>query len=335
MFEGCHRPASAEINLKTTWVITDECDHYLGTDVRYQKVEITAGGYTFACRGFLPITDKPVPTFIYIMHEHQENKVDFDVSLDCINVPIENIVSRGYAVYIMPTSGLYPDAHHHADYRAGVIAHFSPDRELRRDNDWATISAWSWGASRVMDYLMESPYADEKNCAVVGHSRSGKTALWCGATDERISLIISNSSGCGGSMLNHARQPGGETVKYITDTFDWFCGNFAKFGDREEMLPCDQHMLIAAAAPRLCYVGSCSEDPWTCPSAERESCRLAGEAYGLYSMPGVVLPDEAQIVNDAEYHDGSIGYHVRTGRHNILWEDWTHYMNFWDKKRNL
>jgi len=80
-------------------------------------------------------------------------------------------------------------------------------------------------------------------------------------------------------------------------------------------------------------VASCSEDAWASPAAERESCRLAGEAYGLYGMTGAVLPEEGGIENDREYHEGSIGYHMSTGPHAILARDWTHYMNFWDKKR--
>ena len=327
------RPAEAEINLHTTWKITDAKENYLGNPVRYEKVLITAGGYTFLCRSFFPMTDAPVPTFVYIMHEYQENKYDFETSLECLNVPILDIISRGYGVAIMPTSGLYPDANHKADYKAGVFAHFQPDRSLRRDNDWATISAWAWGASRVLDYLTGCPWADEKNAAVVGHSRGGKTALWTGATDTRFALSISNASGCSGAMLHRGRTEGGETVKVITNAFDWFCKNYSKYGDREEMLPCDQHMLVGAIAPRLCYVASCSGDAWASPAAERESCRLAKDAYELYGMTGVVLPEEAAIEVDTAYHEGNIGYHMKTGEHAILPYDWTQYMDFWDKKR--
>ena len=104
-------------------------------------------------------------------------------------------------------------------------------------------------------------------------------------------------------------------------------------GGREEMLPCDQHMLVAAIAPRLCYVASCSEDAWASPAAERESCRLAKDAYELYGKTGVVLPAEGEVETDKSYHDGNIGYHVKTGPHGILPEDWTRYMDFWDAKR--
>ena len=58
------------------------------------------------------------------------------------------------------------------------------------------------------------------------------------------------------------------------------------------MLPVDQHMLIAAIAPRPCYVSSSSEDTWADPAAERYSCRLASRVYELYNKKGAILPSE-------------------------------------------
>ena len=232
----------------------------------------------------------------------------------------------------MPTSQIYPDEEHKADYRAGVFAHFQPDRSLRRDNDWATISAWAWGASRVLDYLETDPRVNAKEAAVVGHSRGGKTALWCGATDTRFALSISNASGCSGAAMHRDKIKEGETIRAINRT-DWFCGNYHKYNDLDNILPCDQHMLIAAIAPRLCYVESCSEDLWAAPASERLSCRLAGDAYALYGKKGAVLPEESDITADTPYHEGNIGYHMKSGPHCILAYDWEQYMNFWDKKR--
>ncbi len=329
------RPAEAERNLHPTFKILCDETNFRGTPTHFVKVAITAGGYTFAVRGFLPeqaSADHPVPAFVYVMHEYQEDQFDLEETPDCVNVPIQQINARGYAVFVMPTSQIYPDEEHKADYRAGVFAHFQPDRSLRRDNDWATISAWAWGASRVLDYLETDPRVNAKEAAVVGHSRGGKTALWCGATDTRFALSISNASGCSGAAMHRDKIKEGETIRAINRT-DWFCGNYHRYNDLDNILPCDQHMLIAAIAPRLCYVESCSEDLWAAPASERLSCRLAGDAYALYGKKGAVLPEESDITADTPYHEGNIGYHMKSGPHCILAYDWEQYMNFWDKKR--
>jgi len=325
------RPAAAEIGLHTTGKIVEEIDQMNGYAVNFRKVEITAGGYTFPVYGYLPAkTEKPVPAFIFIMHEYFEKHSDLLHEPNHPNLPIPDITARGYAVYVMPTRFIYLDQDHHIDYRDGVFNHFC-DRELRREDDWATISAWSWGASRILDYLESVDAVDATQVAVVGHSRSGKTALWCGATDQRVAMAVSNASGCSGAAMHRGKKEGAEMIRDINCT-DWFCGNYRKYNDNDDKLPCDQHMLIAAMAPRLCYVESCSEDDWACPYAERLSCRLAGEAYALYDMPGVILPDEP-VEADTPYHEGSVGYHLKTGKHCISAYDWTQYMDFWEKKR--
>lgn len=324
------RPAAAERNLNSSFEILEEKHGFDGKPILFRKIRIMCAGYSFFAYGYLPEGKKDLPSFINIMHEYQESRTDYLHSSLGYSFDIADITRRGYAFFIMPTAGIYPDTDHHADYKAGVFAHFQPDRSLRRDNDWATISAWAWGASRVLDYIEACPDTDGKRVAVVGHSRGGKTALWCGATDPRVVMSVSNASGCSGAMLHRARTDGGETVKDISQ-LDWFCSNYGKYAEREEMLPFDQHMLIALQAPRLCYVASCSEDDWASPYAERESCRQAAEAYELYGKKGIVLPEERKLEDDVCYHEGSIGYHMKKGDHGLCPDDWTKFMDFREK----
>ena len=253
-------------------------------------IEIGFSGYSFNVLGFIPESKEKLPAFIYIMHEFEEENSNLRSDPECEYLPIADITSRGYAVFVMYTSGIYPDYDHNADYRKGIFRVFSPDREARRGGDWATISAWAWGASRVMDYIETDDKIDASKVAVAGHSRGGKTALWCAARDTRFSLAVSNASGCMGAAVLRGKT--GEHIKDINRT-DWFCGNFRKFNDNEEMLPVDQHMLLALIAPRLIYVESCSRDDWADPESERLACRKASAVYEkIYGVKGAVIPDE-------------------------------------------
>ncbi|MBP3360910.1 MAG: hypothetical protein J6N52_08665 [Clostridia bacterium] len=297
--------------------------------ILHEIIEISFSDYSFKVYGYLPEEfSGKVPAFIYVMHEFEENHCDLDSSIECEYVNIREIIKRGYAVFIMPTSGIAPDFTAQANYTKGVYPVFTPDVNDRKENSWATISAWSWGASRVMDYIENDSRIDSEKVSVAGHSRGGKTALWCGATDTRIMCAISNNSGCAGAAMHQTK--GGEHIKDINRT-DWFCKNYHKFDDNEDMLPTDQHMLISAMAPRLCYVASSSKDDWADPEAERLSCRLANEVYELYGKKGVVLPEEP-VELDKAYHEGNIGYHVKTGDHSITFADWDMFLDFIDSK---
>ena len=59
---------------------------------------------------------------------------------------------------------------------------------------------WAWGAARVVDFLLSdaalAPLVDPKKIMTMGHSRGGKTALWHGALDERVSITFPLMSGC-------------------------------------------------------------------------------------------------------------------------------------------
>ena len=164
--------------------------------------------------------------------------------------------------------------------------------------------------------------------AVVGHSRLGKTALWCAAQDERFSLAVAVQSGCGGAAISRGKV--GEQLSGMTKTFpDWFCEGFQAYAPRLADYPFDQHDLIAAIAPRRVYVCSASEDEWADPNSEFLACAAASPAFGP-DGEGLVSEDRLPRIGDV-FHSGRIGFHLRAGSHAFVAEDWDRIMDYRDR----
>ena len=303
-------------------------ENYLGYPIVRKSVTISFLGYDLPFDLFLPqdcYRKRPVPVFLHIMNENSMRANLPVENPDNGFLPIKRICERGFGVAAMATLDVAPDWGHLPGFKKGVFRAVQPNAAQRDQRSWGTISGWAYGASRIMDYLETDPGVRHAHVAVIGHSRAGKAALWAGATDTRFSLVISNDSGCSGAAFTRYPNEGRETIKRINVT-NWFCENYKKYNDREEMFPCDQHLLLAAIAPRALYVKSNAEDAWAGPEAELESAKLASPVYELYGKKGIVVDDEIEV--GKSYHEGTIGYHRAPGDHDLSAADWEKYMDF-------
>ena len=239
--------------------------------------------------------------------------------------PLKLAIDRGYAVATFYQGDLSPD--NPEDPYEVQPCFFAGEQTESGRHEWATLAAWAWGLSRTVDYLVTLDRIDADKIAVMGHSRNGKTSLLAGAMDERIALVISNQSGCGGAALSRRRS--GETVERINTRFPhWFCAAFEQFNDKEEYLPLDQHFLIALIAPRPVLICSAEEDAWADPEGEFLALKAAGTVYELLTGEGVSV-DDMPPVNTLTAPPAA--YHIRPGRHRVGQEDWQVFLDYADQ----
>ena len=132
----------------------------------------------------------------------------------------------------------------------------------RKPEDWGSLRAWAWGASRALDYFETLKTVDARRVGIEGVSRYGKAALIAMAFDERFAVALVGSSGEGGAKLH--RRHFGEAVENLTGAgqYHWMAGNFLKYGAEDASfgsmnagdIPVDAHQLIALCAPRPTFI---------------------------------------------------------------------------------
>ena len=163
--------------------------------------------------------------------------------------------------------------------------------QARKPEDWGSLRAWAWGASRALDYFETDKAVDAKQVGIEGLSRYGKAALVAMAYDQRFAIGFIGSSGEGGAKLH--RRNFGERVENLTGSgeYHWMAGNFLKYGGplTPGDLPVDAHELIALCAPRPTFIsygaasGPRAEGQWV---DQRGSFMAAVEAGPVFKLLG-------------------------------------------------
>ena len=238
---------------------------------------------------------------------------------DAAEWPLKQILAAGYGVATFAPGDLYPDS----DNMIAESVHPYYNTQSSAPNHWGAIATWAWGLSRVYDYLATDKQVDATRVIVIGHSRYGKAALWAGASDPRFAMVVSNDSGEGGAKLY--RRNFGESIR-VMNTY-WFAPRFKTFASREQDLPVDAHELIALIAPRPVYVATATEDFWGDAKGQFLAAKAADPVYRLLGTDGLGVSDMPPPDTPVQT---TIGFHNRTGVHEITAYDWTQYIRFAD-----
>ena len=200
-------------------------------------------------------------------------------------------------------------------------------RTAARPEEWGALGAWGWGLSRALDYLVTNPAVDARRVAVFGHSRHGKAALWAGAAGRAL---------CPGDFERQRRRgrvAGSPRLRRNDRLFHRarrppILPSLPRIRGRTDELPFDQHMLLALVAPRPLYIASATEDNLADPRGEFLSAVHAAPVYRLFGHEGL---DTAELPPPDRSIGHRIGYHLRTGKHDITAYDWEQYLNFADR----
>jgi hypothetical protein len=169
------------------------------------------------------------------------------------------LIVKGWGYASINTTSIQAD--NGAGLTRGIIGLVNKG-QARKPDDWGSLRAWGWGASRGLDYLLADPAVDAKHVGIEGVSRYGKAALVAAAFDSRFQMVLVGSSGEGGAKLH--RRNFGEAVENLTGAgeYHWMAGNFLKYGASDASfgsktagdLPVDSHELIALVAPRWVFI---------------------------------------------------------------------------------
>ena len=155
-------------------------------------------------------------------------------------------------------------------------------------------SEWAWGMSRLIDGLQQlGPSVtkiDTEHIGVTGCSYAGKMALYCGAFDERIDLVIAQEPGGGGAASwrkSHELALAGKNLEDIDKTdYHWFLEsqkeNFR--GDSVYRLPYDQHELCAMVCPRALLLLGNPDYEWLADPSMEFSAQAAHRVWEFFGI---------------------------------------------------
>jgi hypothetical protein len=242
----------------------------------------------------------------------------------------QQLLAKGWGYAIVIPNSIQAD--NGAGLTKGIIG-LCNKGQPRKPDDWGSLRAWAWGASRALDYFETDKAVDAKQVGIEGLSRYGKAALVAMAYDPRFAIGFIGSSGEGGAKLH--RRNFGELVENVAGSgeYHWMAGNFIKYagplnaGD----LPVDAHELIALCAPRPTFIsygasaGPGAEGQWVDQRGSFMAAVAAGPVFKLLGKKDLGTSDFPPV--ETGLIDGELAFRQHRGGH-TTGPNWPTFLEF-------
>jgi hypothetical protein len=240
----------------------------------------------------------------------------------------QQVLEAGWGYAILVPGSIQAD--NGAGLRSGIIGLVNKGGPRKLD-DWGSLRAWAWGASRALDYFETDKAVDAKKVGIEGLSRYGKAAIVTMAYDSRFAIGFIGSSGAGGAKLY--RRIFGEQVENLAGSgeYHWFAGNFIKYAAdplTQNDLPVDAHELVAMCAPRPVFISAGSptvEGGWVDGKGMFLAGAYAGPVYELLGKKGTGTIEMPAI--ETGLLDGDVAFRQHAGGH-TTGPNWPYFIQF-------
>jgi hypothetical protein len=226
----------------------------------------------------------------------------------------EQVLAKGWGYAILVPGSIQAD--NGAGLTGGIIGLVNKGQP-RQPDDWGSLRAWAWGASRALDYFETDKSVDARKVGIEGHSRYGKAAIVTMAYDPRFAIAFVSSSGEGGAKVH--RRNFGELVENVaaTNEYHWMAGNFLKYAGPLNWndLPVDSHELVALCAPRPVFIsaGATEGDGWVDAKGSFLAAAGAGPVYKLLGKKDMGTTEFPPI--ETGLMDGDIAFRQHSSGH--------------------
>ncbi len=245
----------------------------------------------------------------------------------------QQVLAKGWGCAIIVPNSIQADSG--AGLTKGIIG-LCNKGQPRKPDDWGSLRAWAWGASRALDYFETDKAVDAKQVGIEGLSRYGKAALVAMAYDSRFAIGFIGSSGEGGAKLH--RRNFGELVENLTGSceYHWMAGNFLKYGGplTPADLPVDAHELIALCAPRPTFIsygastGPGAEGQWLDQRGSFMAAVAAGPVFRLLGKNDLGTAEYPEI--ESPLTEGELAFRQHKGGH-TTGPNWPTFLAFADR----